>query len=129
MMFRVVFWDVLPCKIIVDRRFRGAYCPHHPAKTLSGDNYFTRQYLPEDNSEHLNLLLNDILKRATANSFRIILLLPRVTLLYLTRRYVTSGCDSDVRYSCILEHCDVFTDNCDRSVLSTYWHRGFHRNR
>jgi hypothetical protein len=25
MMFRIVFWDVLPCKIIVDRRFRGAY--------------------------------------------------------------------------------------------------------
>jgi hypothetical protein len=28
-MFRIVFWDVLPCKIIVDRRFRGAYCLHH----------------------------------------------------------------------------------------------------
>jgi hypothetical protein len=26
MMFRIVFWDVLPCKIIVDQRFRGAYC-------------------------------------------------------------------------------------------------------
>jgi hypothetical protein len=25
MMFRFVFWDVLRCKIIVDRRFRGAY--------------------------------------------------------------------------------------------------------
>jgi hypothetical protein len=25
-MFRVVLWDILPCKIIVDRRFRGAYC-------------------------------------------------------------------------------------------------------
>jgi hypothetical protein len=32
MKFRIVFWDVLPCKIIVD-------------------NYFTRQYIPEDNSE------------------------------------------------------------------------------
>jgi hypothetical protein len=32
-MIRIVFWDVLPCKIIVD-------------------NYFTRQYIPEDNSEH-----------------------------------------------------------------------------
>jgi hypothetical protein len=29
MMCRVVFWDILPCKIIVDRRFRGAYCLHH----------------------------------------------------------------------------------------------------
>jgi hypothetical protein len=29
MMFRIVFWDVLPCKIIVDRRFGGTYCLHH----------------------------------------------------------------------------------------------------
>jgi hypothetical protein len=29
MMFRIVFWDVLLCKMIVDRRFRGAYCLHH----------------------------------------------------------------------------------------------------
>jgi len=26
---RFVFWDVLPCKIIVDRRFRGTCCLHH----------------------------------------------------------------------------------------------------
>jgi hypothetical protein len=31
--FRIVFWDVLPCKMIVD-------------------NHFRRQYIPEDNSEH-----------------------------------------------------------------------------
>jgi hypothetical protein len=36
MMFRVVFWDILPCKMIVDRRFRGA----------------VRTHIPEDNSEH-----------------------------------------------------------------------------
>jgi hypothetical protein len=29
MKFRIVFWDVLPCKLIVDRRFRGTYCLHH----------------------------------------------------------------------------------------------------
>jgi hypothetical protein len=29
MMFRVVFWVILPCKMIVDRRFRGPYCLHH----------------------------------------------------------------------------------------------------
>jgi hypothetical protein len=29
MMFRVVFWDILPCKMIDARRFRGAYCLHH----------------------------------------------------------------------------------------------------
>jgi hypothetical protein len=26
MMFRVVFWDILPSKMIVDRRYIGAYC-------------------------------------------------------------------------------------------------------
>jgi hypothetical protein len=30
-MFRVVFWDILPRKMIVDRRLRGAYCLHHQA--------------------------------------------------------------------------------------------------
>jgi hypothetical protein len=40
MMFRIVFWDVLPCKMIVDRR--GAYClPHH-----------WRQAIPEEHTEH-----------------------------------------------------------------------------
>jgi hypothetical protein len=29
-MFRAVFWVILPCEMIVDRRFRGAYCLHHP---------------------------------------------------------------------------------------------------
>jgi hypothetical protein len=29
MKFRFVFWDVLPCKIIVDRRFRNTCCLHH----------------------------------------------------------------------------------------------------
>jgi hypothetical protein len=29
LMFRAVFWVILPCKMIVDRRFRGAYCLHH----------------------------------------------------------------------------------------------------
>jgi hypothetical protein len=28
MKFRIVFWDVLPCKIIVDWRFRGTCCLH-----------------------------------------------------------------------------------------------------
>jgi hypothetical protein len=28
-MFRVVFWVILPCKMIFDRRFRGAYCLHY----------------------------------------------------------------------------------------------------
>jgi hypothetical protein len=44
--FRIVFWDVLPCKVIVDRRFRGTCCLSHQV-----DNYFTRQYIAEDKSE------------------------------------------------------------------------------
>jgi hypothetical protein len=49
MLFRVLFWDILPCKMIVDRRFRGAYCLHNQGWV---DNHFTRLYIPEDNSEH-----------------------------------------------------------------------------
>jgi hypothetical protein len=50
MTFRFVFWDVLPCKIIVDRRFRGTYL------WTSVDKYFTRQYMPKDKSERPTLL-------------------------------------------------------------------------
>jgi hypothetical protein len=61
MKFRFVFWDVLPCKIIVDRRFRGTSWRHHqgdhpevaPTSETSVDNYFTRQYTPEDKPEKL----------------------------------------------------------------------------
>jgi hypothetical protein len=28
MKFRIVFWNILPCKVIFDRRFRGT-CSHH----------------------------------------------------------------------------------------------------
>jgi hypothetical protein len=30
-LFRAVFWGVMPCKMIVDRRFRGTCCLHHTA--------------------------------------------------------------------------------------------------
>jgi hypothetical protein len=39
-MFRVVFWDILPCKMIVDRRFRGAYCLHHQG-WVNNNQYMT----------------------------------------------------------------------------------------
>jgi hypothetical protein len=35
-MFRIVFCDILPCKMIVDRRFRGAYCLHRSTVILHG---------------------------------------------------------------------------------------------
>jgi hypothetical protein len=37
MKFTIVFWDVLPCKIIVDGRFRGTCCLHNQGW----------QYIPE----------------------------------------------------------------------------------
>jgi hypothetical protein len=56
---RFVFWDVLPCKIIVDRRFRGTCYLHHQALMMEAarnsetcvSKYFTRQYIPEDKFE------------------------------------------------------------------------------
>jgi hypothetical protein len=34
LMFRAIFWVILPCKMIDDRRFRGAYCLHHQGWTI-----------------------------------------------------------------------------------------------
>jgi hypothetical protein len=34
MKFRFVFWDVLPCKIIVDRRFRDTCCLHNQTENM-----------------------------------------------------------------------------------------------
>jgi hypothetical protein len=47
-MFRIVFWDVLPCKIIVDRRFRGAYCLLHQTsqKTILNSSWSRPRPLP-----------------------------------------------------------------------------------
>jgi hypothetical protein len=44
---------LLPCKIIVDRRFRGTCCIHHQGSLSlwNVDNYFTRQYITEDKPE------------------------------------------------------------------------------
>jgi hypothetical protein len=46
LMFRIVFWDVLPCKI------RDLMIEAVRTSKTSVDNHFTRQYIPEDNSEH-----------------------------------------------------------------------------
>jgi hypothetical protein len=47
--FRIVFWDVLPCKIIVDDS--SLMMEAESSSETSVDNYFTRQYIPENNSE------------------------------------------------------------------------------
>jgi hypothetical protein len=39
MKFRFVFWDVLPCKIIVDRRFRDTCCLHNQRPDDGGITY------------------------------------------------------------------------------------------
>jgi hypothetical protein len=57
-MFRVVFWDILPCKIIVDRRFRGAYCLHHQGVFLQRITVTT------------NLQKNDDIRSYYCNSYR-----------------------------------------------------------
>jgi hypothetical protein len=46
MKFRIVFSDVLPCKIISTDVSEVRVASETP-----GNNYFTRQYIPEDNSE------------------------------------------------------------------------------
>jgi hypothetical protein len=47
MKFRFFIWDVIPCKII----FRGQMMEAARTSVTSVDNYFTRQYIPEDKSE------------------------------------------------------------------------------
>jgi hypothetical protein len=39
MKFTFFFWDVLPCKIIVERRFRGTCCLHHYRPDDGGSTY------------------------------------------------------------------------------------------
>jgi hypothetical protein len=50
LMFRIVFWDVLPCKMII--RVPSLMMEAVRTSETSVDNHFTRQYIPEDNSEH-----------------------------------------------------------------------------
>jgi hypothetical protein len=70
MKFRFIFWDALPCKTIVDRRFRRTCCLHHQGAMMeaartsetSVDNYFTRQYVPDDKYKlHTETILTSIL--------------------------------------------------------------------
>jgi hypothetical protein len=42
-MFRIVFWDVLPSSLMMEAV---------RTSETSVDNHFTRQYIPEDNSQH-----------------------------------------------------------------------------
>jgi hypothetical protein len=51
MKFRFVFWTVLPCKIIVHRRFNALMMEAARTSETSVDNYFNRKYMPEDKSE------------------------------------------------------------------------------
>jgi hypothetical protein len=43
LLFIFVFWDVLPCKIIVDRRFRGTCCLYHQGWLIPDDGGSTTQ--------------------------------------------------------------------------------------
>jgi hypothetical protein len=48
MMFRVVFWDILPCKMIVHSSLMMEAVR---TSETSVDNHFTLQYIPEENSK------------------------------------------------------------------------------
>jgi hypothetical protein len=52
MMFRVVSWVILPCKMIVDLRFRGAYSSLMMKAVRTSDMSVDNNFIPEDNSEH-----------------------------------------------------------------------------
>jgi hypothetical protein len=49
-MFRIVFWAVLPCKMIVDDL--SLMIEAVQTFETTADNHFIRQYIPEDNYEH-----------------------------------------------------------------------------
>jgi hypothetical protein len=55
-LFRVVLWDILPCKIILDQRFRGAFCRQNQGTHLwnvDRQSFYTAVgYIPKYNSEH-----------------------------------------------------------------------------
>jgi hypothetical protein len=51
-MFRVVFWDILLCKIILNGSISFLGRQSFYTAVYLVDNHFTRQYIPEDNSEH-----------------------------------------------------------------------------
>jgi hypothetical protein len=50
MTFRIVFWDVLPCKKL-STDVSSLMMEAVRTSETSVDNYFTRQYIPESNSE------------------------------------------------------------------------------
>jgi hypothetical protein len=56
MKLRFVFWDVLPCKIIVDRRFRGTCCLHH-----QGDECLQSEKLNSYGGPNKGLFLTKVL--------------------------------------------------------------------
>jgi hypothetical protein len=61
MKFRIVFWDILLCKIIfetdVSEVCAASIIRDDHLSLMMIDNYFTRQYIPEDNSDFTNKFL------------------------------------------------------------------------
>jgi hypothetical protein len=46
-----ISWNVAPCRHVeVDRRFRGAYCLHHPSEKSVNFNVTIWHYIPEDSN-------------------------------------------------------------------------------
>jgi hypothetical protein len=61
MMFRVVFWDILPSSLMMEAV---------RTSETSVDNQFTRQYIPEDNSEHHRQIQFVIKEQSEISGFR-----------------------------------------------------------
>jgi hypothetical protein len=67
MMFRVVFWDILPCKRLstdVSEVRHDSSLMMEAVRTseTSVDNHFTWQYIPEDNSEQdMNIVFRSLM--------------------------------------------------------------------
>jgi hypothetical protein len=65
MMFRAVFWGVLPCKMIIRAGWSSSCVEAVRTAETSVDNHFTRQYNPEDSSEHQSATCSVLTPRNT----------------------------------------------------------------
>jgi hypothetical protein len=84
-MFRIVFWDVLPCKIVVDRRFRGAYCLHHQASIILHGSTFQKTIL----NYFISCLLNAVVSfsHITPRTWEFLSSVPQFNIMFFTSKW------------------------------------------
>jgi hypothetical protein len=98
-LFRAVFWVILPCRMIVDWRFRGVYCLHHQG--------WRRQYAPL--KRRSTIILHGSITQKTA--LNIILAAVRTWNLMLS---LSSETQSDLSWfmSPVWKFCITYTGVC-----------------